>query len=67
MSTEYYTVVYRVDGDRAQHDSWWQALRPLFFADGLPISVVIVALGDLVTRLDYELESAAEARMNAPP
>ena len=49
---EYYTVVYRVDGGKAQHDAWWQGLRPLFLADELPISITTIAKGDLIERLD---------------
>ena len=60
MSIEYYTVVFRVDGDKAQHDAWWQGLRPLFLADGPPpVSITGIAKGDLMVRVD-ELEAAAE-------
>lgn len=31
--SEYYTVVYKIAGDRAKHDEWWQSIRPLFMAD----------------------------------
>ena len=52
MSIEYYTVVYRVDGDKAKHDEWWQALRPLFLADDQPISITAICKDDLVEKLD---------------
>ena len=53
MSIEYYTVVYRVDGDKAKHDAWWQALRPLFRADGPPpISITTIAKGDMTEQVD---------------
>jgi hypothetical protein len=50
--TGYYTVVYRVDGDGAAHDAWWQGVRPLFMADAGPISVVSITQADEALRLD---------------
>lgn len=55
MSTEYYTVVYRVEGGKEKHDEWWRAIQPMFLADGLPISVIVVAKFDALAKLD-ELE-----------
>ena len=59
---EYYTVVYRVMGDKRKQDEWWQALRPLFLSDD-PISIITIATGDLLARLDA-LETANEEPVN---
>lgn len=52
MTLEYYTVVYRVEGDNSVHDAWWQAIQPLFMADEGLTSVISVSKADEVTRLD---------------
>jgi hypothetical protein len=53
MSLDYYTVIFRVDGDKAVQDAWWQSLRPLFLADGSPpVSIIGIATGDLMARTD---------------
>lgn len=49
---EYYTVVYRIDGDNAAHDAWWKTIHPLFMKDNIPISVSAVSKADEMTRLD---------------
>jgi hypothetical protein len=61
-SAEYYTVVYRVEGDCAQHSEWWHGLRPLFLADGSPpVSITVIARGDLLDRLDRLADTIAKA------
>jgi hypothetical protein len=52
MSITYYTVVYRVDGDKSFHDGWWQSVRPLFLADDAPVSITSISKADEMTRLD---------------
>ena len=59
--TGYYTVVYRVDGDNAAHDAWWQGVRPLFMTDAGPISVVSVTKADEALRLD-KIRAVVERR-----
>ena len=58
-TTEFYTVVYRVEGDKAKHDEWWQSVQPLFMADDQPISVTAVSKADEVTRMNC-IEMVAE-------
>jgi hypothetical protein len=48
----YYTVVYRVDGDKAAHDAWWQSVRPLFMSDSEPVAIIAISKADEVRRLD---------------
>lgn len=48
----YYTVVYRVDGDAAAQNAWWQSIRPLFMAgEDIPISVMAISKADEIARL----------------
>ncbi len=53
MTIRYYTVVYRVDGDKAAHNAWWQAIRPLFMSDSEPVSIIAISARDEVERLDH--------------
>jgi hypothetical protein len=53
----YYTVVYRVDGDTAKHDEWWQGIRPLLMTDSEPVSVIVISKGDETRRLDLIREA----------
>jgi hypothetical protein len=48
----HYTIVYRVDGDKAVHDAWWQSIQPLFLAESEPVSISMVSKADEVARLD---------------
>ena len=49
----YYTVIYRVDGEKAEHDAWWQTIQPLFLSDSSgPVSVTTIAAADEVARLN---------------
>lgn len=52
MTIGYYTVVYRVDGEEAAHDAWWQSIRPLFMSDSEPIAIITISKVDEVRRLD---------------
>lgn len=48
----YYTVVYRVDGDKAEHDAWWQqTVQPLFLNDTELVSITAISAADEVARL----------------
>ncbi len=53
MTVRYYTVLYRVDGDDAAHDAWWQTIRPLFMTDSEPVSIIVIASSDEFARLEY--------------
>lgn len=55
LTTEFYTVVYRVKGNKTAHDEWWQGLRPMFLADNVPVSITTIIKGDLAARVE-ELE-----------
>lgn len=58
-TAEYYTVVYRVEGGKAQHDGWWQSLQPMFLADEGPITITAISAADEITRLNC-IEKVAE-------
>jgi hypothetical protein len=47
----YYTVVYRVDGGKAQQDAWWAPIQPLFLNDSEPVCITAISAADEVTRL----------------
>jgi hypothetical protein len=53
----YYTVVYRVEGTKAEHDQWWQTIQPMFLAEDGAITVTAVSKDDEMTRLDYIRET----------
>lgn len=55
---EFYTVVYRVEGGKQQHDAWWQSVQQMFLTDD-PISITMIAACDLSVKLD-DLESREE-------
>jgi hypothetical protein len=58
----YYTVVYKVTGEKAAHDAWWQSVRPLFMAaDEKPVSITAISVADEITRLNC-IEAVAERR-----
>lgn len=57
--TEYYTVVYRVEGSKSVHDQWWQSVQPLFRAEEGPVRVTAISKADEVTRLNC-IEQVAE-------
>lgn len=53
MMRRYYTVVYRVDGDKAENDAWWQeSIQPLFLNDSEPVSITAISAADEVVRLN---------------
>jgi hypothetical protein len=53
MSTEHYTVVYRVSGDRDVHNEWWQSLHPLFLLDGdVAVKITVISKADEIARLE---------------
>jgi hypothetical protein len=66
MSREYYTVIYRVDGDETAHKAWWQeTIVPLFMTDSEPVSVLVITMADETARLDciaHIIESRAPAQ-----
>ena len=52
MAVAYYTVVYRVDGDKAKQEEWWASIRPLWMAEDGDVRVTAVSKADEITRLD---------------
>jgi hypothetical protein len=48
----YYTVVYRITGDQAARDAWWQTIQLLLLADGGPVRVSAISAADEIARLD---------------
>jgi hypothetical protein len=61
MPATYYTVVYRLDGDKDVHDEWWRAIQPFWMVDGA-VSVTTIAKADELTRLDNIREILAGSR-----
>lgn len=48
----YYTVVYEVDGGPQVSQDWLALVRPLFLKDSAPISITLIATGDLVSQVE---------------
>lgn len=58
-TTEFYTVVYRVEGGKRQNDEWWQSVHGLFLSDG-PVSITTIAAGDQLNELEESGDQDAE-------
>lgn len=50
-TTEFYTVIYRVTGNKDVHDVWWQDKRRLLH-ENAPVRVTGIAKFDALERLD---------------